>query len=405
MAEKPSNASGYITYRGERKRWVVRYPIYDSQKAKNIMKSKDFKTEEEAKKFLASINYQKENPIFIEKNGIPLGELMRSILKLKQDSNQIGEATYARTLRTIEMIERYPIGTEFINEIRPEEIQEFMNDHKNLSNSTINKLYQMIGSTFKVAINKGYLMRDPMVNVLKPKSLKQDKKVRALTIEEQQELTDYLLSTSREKCKYKNVYLIQMFCGLRVGEALALTMKDIDLEHKKISVKKTLTKDERGRTIMGQSTKTYAGKRVVPIPEFIMPSIIEQMQYANNQLNNDDKMIFKPNNKKYCDRETVNDYLKDILKKEFNITDISTHSLRHTFGTRCVESGMQPVVVQRLMGHTDVSVTLNTYTSVYDRFKEQEIEKVNQYYLKELLYNNQQTLDKGDFETDETLER
>ena len=405
MSNKPSNAAGYITFRKERKRWSVRYPIYNPKTGKNIMKAKDFKTEDEAKKFLATINYQKENPIFIEKNGIPLGELMRSILKLKQDSNQIGEATYARTLRTIEMIERYPIGTQFINEIRPEEIQEFMNDHKNLSNSTINKLYQMIGSTFKVAINKGYLLRDPMVNVLKPKSLKQDKKVRALTIEEQQALTDYLLSTPREKCKYKNVYLIQMFCGLRVGEALALTLKDIDLEHRKISVKKTLTKDERGRTIMGQSTKTYAGKRIVPIPEFIMPSIIEQMQYANSQLNNDEKIIFKPNNKKYCDRETVNDYLKDILKKEFDITDISTHSLRHTFGTRCVESGMQPVVVQRLMGHTDVSVTLNTYTSVYDKFKEQEIEKVNQYYLKELLYNNQQTLDKGDFETDETLER
>ena len=241
MSNKPSNAAGYITFRKERKRWSVRYPIYNPKTGKNIMKAKDFKTEDEAKKFLASINYQKENPIFIEKNGIPLGELMRSILKLKQDSNQIGEATYARTLRTIEMIERYPIGTEFINEIRPEEIQEFMNDHKNLSNSTINKLYQMIGSTFKVAINKGYLMRDPMVNVLKPKSLKQDKKVRALTIEEQQALTDYLLSTPREKCKYKNVYLIQMFCGLRVGEALALTLKDIDLEHRKISVKKTFS--------------------------------------------------------------------------------------------------------------------------------------------------------------------
>jgi len=196
-----------------------------------------------------------------------------------------------------------------------------------------------------------------------------------------------------------------MFCGLRVGEVLALTMKDIDLEHKKISIKKTLTKDEKGRTIMGQSTKTYAGKRMVPIPEFIMPAIIEQMQYANSQPNNDEKMIFKPNNKKYCDREQVNDYLKDILRKEFDITDISTHSLRHTFGTRCVESGMQPVVVQRLMGHTDVSVTLNTYTSVYDKFKEQEVEKVNQYYLKELLYNNQKSLDKGEDETDENLER
>ena len=62
---------------------------------------------------------------------------------------------------------------------------------------------------------------------------------------------------------------------------------------------------------------------------------------------------------------------------------ISTHSLRHTFGTRCIEAGMNPVVVQKLMGHTDVSVTLNTYTSVFDRFKAQEIEKVNEYYFKE----------------------
>lgn len=78
-----------------------------------------------------------------------------------------------------------------------------------------------------------------------------------------------------------------------------------------------------------------------------------------------------------------------MLEKEFNITDISTHSLRHTFGTRCIESGMAPVVVQRLMGHKDISITLNTYTSVFDKFKENEIDKVNQYYLRENLALNQ----------------
>lgn len=46
---------------------------------------------------------------------------------------------------------------------------------------------------------------------------------------------------------------------------------------------------------------------------------------------------------------------------------------------------MAPVVVQRLMGHKDISVTLNTYTSVFDKFKEREIDKVNQYYLEENL--------------------
>ena len=139
---------------------------------------------------------------------------------------------------------------------------------------------------------------------------------------------------------------------------------------------------------MGNKTKTYAGMRIVPIPEFILPYIIEQMKFSETQYYNDEKMLFKPNNAKYTRRANVNSELRRILKREFDITDISTHSLRHTFGTRCIESGMAPVVVQKLMGHTDVGVTLNTYTSVFDKFKEREIDKVNNYYMNENVIAN-----------------
>src|SRR5699024_3182061 len=104
-----------------------------------------------------------------------------------------------------------------------------------------------------------------------------------------------------------------------------------------------------------------------------------------NQENNEEKLLFKPKNSKYVRRTNVNNELKRILKDKLGITGLSTHSLRHTFGTRCIESGMAPVVVQKLMGHKDISVTLNTYTSVFDKFKEQEIDKVNRYYLNENL--------------------
>ena len=225
-----------------------------------------------------------------------------------------------------------------------------------------------------------------MLFVLKVK--KEDKEVRALTVEEQQAFTEYLLNKDISQCKYKNIYLIQMYMGLRVSEALAITTHDIDLQHKKININKTLTTDEVGGVIMGNKTKTYAGKRILPIPDFLYPYIVEQMKVANNQVNNDEKLLFKPINQKYTRRENVNSELKRILKKYFNITDISTHSLRHTFGTRCIESGMAPVVVQKLMGHKDIGVTLNTYTSVFDKFKEHEIDKVNKYYLDENLISN-----------------
>ena len=115
------------------------------------------------------------------------------------------------------------------------------------------------------------------------------------------------------------------------------------------------------------------------------------MQVANAQDNNEEKLLFKPLNSKYTRRTNVNSELQRILKRKFNITDISTHSLRHTFGTRCIESGMAPVVVQRLMGHKDIGVTLNTYTTVFDKFKQAEIDKVNKYYLDENLIEDKNT--------------
>lgn len=104
---------------------------------------------------------------------------------------------------------------------------------------------------------------------------------------------------------------------------------------------------------------------------------------AESQNNNEEQLLFKLINQKYTRRTNVNSELQRILLKEFNITDISTHSLRHSYGTRCIESGMAPVVVQRLMGHTDVTLTLNTYTTVFDKYKAKEVDKLNEYYLEE----------------------
>ena len=387
MAEK-GTGQGCVFFNKQRKRWNAQYKEYDAKTGTTKPKTKSFKTEEEAKKYLDTIMYKKENPLYIEHNGIPLCEVMKANLKLKLDTNQITPTQFGRVTRTIEKIEKTPIGSKNIDEITSNELQDYMNSQTHLSNSSINKIYQQFNQTFKIAINKGYMLRNPMINVIKPKSVKQDKEVRALTVEEQQSFTDYLLSKDLKQCKYKNVFLIQMYMGLRCGETLALTTHDIDLKHKKMNIHRTLTTDENNAIIMGNKTKTYAGKRVIPIPDFIYPHIIEQMQIAENQENNEEKLLFKPYNARYTRRTNVNSELQRILERYFDITDISTHSLRHTFGTRCIESGMAPVVVQRLMGHKDISVTLNTYTSVFDEFKAREIDKVNQYYLNENMIKN-----------------
>ena len=376
----------------QRKKWNAQYRDYDINTGTLKLKTKSFKTKEEAKKYLSTIMYQKENPIYVEHHGIPLCELMRANLKFKLDTNLITATQFSRVSTTIGALEKLPIGNKKIDEITSTEIQTYLNSISNLSNSSIKKIYGQFVQAFKTAMNKGYIMKNPMNTVIRPISQKQDKKVRALTLDEQQAFTDYLLTKDIKQCKYKNVFLIQMYMGLRVGEALALTMNDVDLKNKKINIHRTLTTDENNETIMENKTKTYAGIRVVPIPEVIYPYVIEQMNIANTQYNNDEKLLFKPLNHNYTKRTNVNSELHRILKREFDITDISTHSLRHTFGTRCIESGMAPVVVQRLMGHTDIGVTLNTYTSVFDKFKENEVNKVNQYYLNNNLVSNNTNL-------------
>lgn len=173
--------------------------------------------------------------------------------------------------------------------------------------------------------------------------------------------------------------------GLRVGEATALRSSDINLQKNIISVNKTVTADRNGKAIMGERTKTYAGMRDLPIPKVIRDSIIEQMKIAEN---NQDKQLFLSTNGNYIDSRNVNRALKKLLV-ELGITGISTHSLRHTYGTRCIEAGMRDVALQRLMGHTDISITKNVYMTVFNSFKEKEIDKVNDFYLKNHLFENE----------------
>lgn len=77
----------------------------------------------------------------------------------------------------------------------------------------------------------------------------------------------------------------------------------------------------------------------------------------------------------------INTIVKKPHEKTSNLksSNVNTHMLRHTFATRCIESGMSAVVLQKLLGHKDIETTLNTYTSVFSKFKENELSKYEQY--------------------------
>ena len=99
-----------------------------------------------------------------------------------------------------------------------------------------------------------------------------------------------------------------------------------------------------------------------------------------------DRLLFHSSNGTIVTTGLVHSHFKQILKK-YNIVDpmvkgdITLHSLRHTYATRSIESGMQAKVLQKLLGHTDISVTLDTYSDVFDSFQSENIERADDYMM------------------------
>ena len=249
---------------------------------------------------------------------------------------------------------------------------------KNYSNSSIKKFYELLNHAFRSAFERDYIKSNPMKNVIKPKSKKEDKNIRALTIEEQEKFTQYLLEQNIKDTPYRNVFLIQMFTGMRIGEVLALKTTDINLAYNIITVEHTISVDAEEKIILKENPKTFNGIREIPILSYLKPYIMEQMDIAKIN-NHKENLLFVNRNKGYVDHRIVNKILKKMLE-ELDIEGISTHSLRHTFGTRCMESGVRDVALQRMMGHSSIAVTLNNYVDVSEELKENELKKVYSYY-------------------------
>ena len=400
------NRTGSIYYDKKDKRFRCTYYIKDKDSLVETRKTKSFISEQEAKAFLTTIQCQQSNDIYIKNNGIPLNQLMRALAKRKLDMNVIKETQYNRILSAIKKLEKEPFTKKNIEDISSDEIQAYLNSLKSYSQSTISKEKDQFAQAFKYALNKGYILQNPMIEVIDPKSEKPPKIVRALEIEEQQMLTNYLMNIPLENEPYKVAYLMQMYLGLRIGEALALKTSDINLERDLIHISRTLTFDKNHKLIMGDFPKSFAGIRDIPIPKFLREEIINQMRLAENHKEN---LLFVNSQGNYADPKNANKFLKSTLEK-VNINDITTHSLRHTYGTRCIEAGMRAVALQRLMGHSDISVTMNTYVSVFNKYKEAELEKLNDYYLNnnmfqptafQLLEKNNYYMDKEEKEFEE----
>lgn len=186
---------------------------------------------------------------------------------------------------------------------------------------------------------------------------------------------------------------------MRIGEVLALTTNDVEIldEYSSININKTLTKNKQNQVIVGKTTKTDNGTRRIRLRNDalnIVKQAIAEMQ--PNQYN----ALFMQSKGQYYAHSTINGAFKRIAKNagirvidtkkkkkdgkivNLKLSSVSTHMLRHTYATRCIEAGIPIHVLQKIMGHADIQTTINVYGEVYDYYQQNELDKYDEYMSK-----------------------
>ena len=183
-------------------------------------------------------------------------------------------------------------------------------------------------------------------------------------------------------CNKEKLFLyLGLYAGLRRGESLALTVQDINFETNEISINKTL-QYTKNNPIVKNGTKTEAGIRIIPLVEPLRECLKNYCQYYHNDY------LFMTKDKKLFTKTAYDNMWRQILKKlsEYLNCDvnITSHYLRYTYATSLYYTGVDVKTSQYLLGHKDVKITLDLYTTL-DRDNTIAANKLSEYFGKMLV--------------------
>lgn len=386
--KKPKNVygEGSIFYSNVKKKWMAQINVGKDENGKVKRRSFTGNTHEEVAAKLQQVKYEIYTGDFIDVSHITFDQLAHQVIEDKLNMNEYQQQTYFRDIETLKMCGM--ISDVPIQQIDYNMLKQFMLSKINYSQSTIDKIYNQLRQTFKEAVRRKIIKDNPMDELKKPKSKKAERKVRALSTEEQAKLVDILLTD--KSIKYVPQMLISMFTGMSMGEVNALTINDINTKFNFINVDKTITRKEHGRAFVNTSPKTAKGNRQIPINTMVKP-IIDQV--LSGYVPTADNMLFHTSRNSIVTTNQVSMEYQRVFDKYSVLDktikgDVTLHSLRHTYATRCIECGMPPKVLQTLLGHTDIRITLDTYSDVFENFQSENVAKVD-IYLDKLGINTQ----------------
>jgi integrase len=258
------------------------------------------------------------------------------------------------------------LGDVRLDNITPQMVRAWVGNlvRDDVGSSSVKKAHALLRQVMKTAFEDEIIRRNPVQRIELPAVIPTEK--RALTIGE--------LTMLEDECPdHRALILVMGLMGLRIGEARALQVQDVNLFKREIVVRRAMTHDKDYKSI-SSTTKTKQ-VRNIPIPEplveLLKPLVDGQKAGAP---------VFRG-----VKGEALNDgwFRKSVFKKATNKigwTDITVHSLRHTCASLMISSGTPVTTVSRVLGHSSVVQTLNTYGHFYKEDVETSMANIGRSY-------------------------
>lgn len=269
------------------------------------------------------------------------------------------------------------LGQKLLRDVSTIDCQRVLNRmaDEGYKNTSIMQAKATLHNMLDYAYQNNVLSKNPCTKVVQynigEKSLNRE----ALSIDEQREILKAISGN-----KYEKQYRFALQTGLRAGELIGLEWKDVDFGNKTISVKRTCRYKYKLKEWRIGDPKSRNGKRTIPLTEEAFEILKEQKKIDNGlkvlELKWKDTVFLrldgKPANNTELDIE-----LYTVCKKN-GLSKISMHILRHTFATRCAEAGMIPKTLQMILGHSNITTTMNIYVHATEDQKKKEMNMVEE---------------------------
>ena len=327
------------------------------------------------------------------KGNITLNQLFEKWMSLKRGLKSSTQAFYRRTYS--KHLKNH-LGDRKISNIQISDVKRLYNKliiENKIKLNRLKSVDMILFSILEMAVDDQLIRINPVKKVFRSFSKIdeiQPEKKKALTIEETDALLEFI-KTDKDKYLYSVIKTL-LDTGLRVGELCALQWDDIDFENKFLSVNKTLEKyydpvmGVSVRRIMKPKTKTSVRNVPMSSAVFEILRLEKEMQDANGvHCNKDidgysDFVFLNSKNSAWCGNtlssaitKLEQRYLSQVSKAGLlPLPHFTCHTFRHTFATRLNENGVNPKVMQALLGHSDISTTFDIYTDITSDYVTQE---------------------------------